>query len=77
MMELTGIIHECGTVSVSGRTDLDISGICSDSRKAVPGSLFIAVRGYAADGHGYISNAIGNGAVAIMYEDDSLSLIHI
>lgn len=71
MMELTGIIHECGTVSVSGRTDLDISGICSDSRKAVPGSLFIAVRGYAADGHGYISNAIGNGAVAIMYEDDS------
>ena len=35
-----------------------------DSRQASPGSLFIAVKGFSADGHRYIGQAVANGAVA-------------
>lgn len=39
-----------------------------DSRKAVPGSLFVAVRGFVVDGHRYIGDAIANGAQAVICE---------
>ncbi len=44
--------------------------VTSDSRKVIPGSLFVAVRGYSSDGHDYIGTAIGKGACAIVYEDE-------
>ncbi len=68
-MLLQDIIRDCGSTGVEGRTDRSISSICCDSRKAVPSSLFIAVKGKASDGHRYIASAIRGGAVAIMYED--------
>jgi UDP-N-acetylmuramoyl-tripeptide--D-alanyl-D-alanine ligase len=39
-----------------------------DSRKAVPGSLFIAMAGESADGHDYVGDAIQRGAVAALVE---------
>lgn len=45
--------------------------VTNDSRKVIPGSLFIAVRGFASDGHDFIQSAIDNGAAAIVYEDSS------
>lgn len=47
----------------------DISGIQSDSRKVGKGSLFVAVRGTAVDGHAYIGSAIEKGAAAIVCEE--------
>ena len=41
----------------------------SDSRRVVPGSLFVAVRGVAVDGHQYIASAIEKGAVAVVCEE--------
>ena len=46
-----------------------ISGICSDSRLAGSGSLFVAVRGESHDGHEYISEAMNKGAVAVIAEN--------
>lgn len=68
-MILERIIENIGVVSVSGPRDIDISSVCSDSRKVGKGSLFIAVRGFANDGHQYIAQAIASGAEAIIYED--------
>lgn len=51
--------------------DQEISSISCDSRKCLPGGLFIAVRGYDSDGHGYIRKAVENGAVAVAYQDSS------
>ncbi|MFA7232418.1 MAG: UDP-N-acetylmuramoyl-L-alanyl-D-glutamate--2,6-diaminopimelate ligase [Victivallaceae bacterium] len=44
-----------------------ISEITNDSRKVSTGCIFIAIKGAAADGHKYISQAISNGAVAIIH----------
>ncbi|MFG2816229.1 UDP-N-acetylmuramoyl-tripeptide--D-alanyl-D-alanine ligase [Streptomyces sp. NPDC048410] len=37
-----------------------------DSREAVPGSLFIALKGKSSDGHDYAASAIAQGAVAAL-----------
>ena len=43
-----------------------------DSRKSIPGSLFIAIKGVAFDGHQFINKAIEAGAVAVVHEESSL-----
>ena len=43
--------------------------VTSDSREVVPGSLFVAVRGFCADGHQFIDSAIQRGAIAVVCED--------
>ncbi len=39
-----------------------------DSRAVQPGDLFVAVRGFATDGHAYIGMALKKGAVAVVCE---------
>ena len=46
----------------------DFTLITADSRKVIPGALFVAVRGYASDGHQYIAQAIEKGATGIICE---------
>ena len=43
--------------------------ITADSRKVIPGALFVAVRGYASDGHAYIADAIRKGATGVICEE--------
>jgi len=45
-------------------------GIASDSRQVVEGGIFIAVKGYGADGHSYIAQALEKGASCIVYQDE-------
>ena len=52
-----------------GNTEIDITNIQFDSRKLETGSVFVATRGTASDGHQYISIAIENGAVAVVCEE--------
>jgi len=40
----------------------------TDSRKVIPGSLFVAKPGEITDGHLFIDSAIANGAVAVLVE---------
>lgn len=70
-MRLDRIAEGCGTVSVNGSLKVDILSVCNDSRKVASGALFIAVKGFASDGHDYIKTAVEKGAAAIMYEDAS------
>ena len=50
--------------------DIDITSIESDSRKVKKGGLFVAIKGFEADGNDYIKAAIKKGAIAIMAEPD-------
>lgn len=47
----------------------DITGLTMDSRKAGPGSLFVALRGTQTDGHQFIRKAVEQGATAILCEE--------
>ncbi len=69
-MKLKDFIQDIGAVDTRGPLDIDITAITSDSRAVTPGSLFIAVKGYAADGHKYIGQALEKGAAAIVYETE-------
>ena len=69
MTRLEDIIKDCGAVSVSGDRSVAINSVTCDSRKAGPGCMFIAVKGFSSDGHRYIGDAVAAGAAAIVYED--------
>ena len=69
-MILEEIISQCNAAAVSGPSGIDISAVCCDSRKVTPGAAFIAVRGFAGDGHEFIASAIEKGASVVLYEDE-------
>ncbi len=41
-----------------------------DSRKVLPGDIFVAIKGATVDGHDYINKAIENGAIKVVVEHD-------
>ena len=43
--------------------------VTSDSREILPGSLFVAIKGYCDDGSRFISSAIERGALAVICEE--------
>ncbi|MEP9379585.1 UDP-N-acetylmuramoyl-L-alanyl-D-glutamate--2,6-diaminopimelate ligase [Aquabacter sp. CN5-332] len=53
---------------MSGDAATPIAGITADSRKVVPGSLFVAIPGTKADGARFIPQAVAHGAAAILME---------
>lgn len=54
--------------AVVGKTSVHINTIQFDSRKVEFNDVFVAVRGTLSDGHEYISNAVNQGALAIICE---------
>jgi len=65
---LKDILTQVQVTEVAGTTGRPVSGICLDSRQAAADSVFVAVRGVAADGHAFIDKAIGQGAGVIVCE---------
>lgn len=53
---------------VSGDPAVRITSIVSDSRRARPGSLFVAISGARHDGHRFMGEALARGAVAVVGE---------
>ena len=49
--------------------ELEISGVSYDSRKTEKGDMFVAIRGFEADGHKFIPKAVENGAAVILCEE--------
>ena len=66
--KLSNLLHAVVAQEIIGDTDVDIAGVTSDSRRCVPGSLFVAVRGYNVDGHDFIAKAVAAGASAVVCE---------
>ncbi|MDL2280431.1 UDP-N-acetylmuramoyl-L-alanyl-D-glutamate--2,6-diaminopimelate ligase [Selenomonadales bacterium OttesenSCG-928-I06] len=73
--KLKDILSLLENYEVFGDTNIEICSITQDSRNVSNNTLFVCIKGYTVDGHNYISQAIKNGAKAILIEeniDDSL-----
>ena len=57
-------------LKVKGSLDIEITQIEKDSRNIKENGMFIAIKGFDADGHEYIKKAIEQGAKAIMLQQD-------
>lgn len=69
MKKLKDLLYKIPLLSTAGNMDAPINGITMDSRRVGPGSLFVAVRGTATDGHQFIGRAIDQGATAVLCEE--------
>jgi UDP-N-acetylmuramoyl-L-alanyl-D-glutamate--2,6-diaminopimelate ligase len=69
MKYLSDILDGLAFTELQGSADMEISAVVFDSRKVVPGTLFVAIKGTVSDGHDYISQAIADGAVAVICEE--------
>jgi UDP-N-acetylmuramoyl-L-alanyl-D-glutamate--2,6-diaminopimelate ligase len=58
-------------VGKSGEIPSEVTGISDDTRRIRRGDLFVAVRGWNADGHAFLGAAEAAGAVAAIVEDPS------
>jgi len=68
MVELKDILYKVSITSTSGNMNVEVKGVCFDSRKTQPGFLFVAVKGTQSDGHDFIDKAIALGATAVVCE---------
>jgi UDP-N-acetylmuramoyl-L-alanyl-D-glutamate--2,6-diaminopimelate ligase len=68
MAELKDLVYKVSLTSTYGYMNVEVKGICFDSRKVQQGFLFIAVRGTLTDGHDYIDKAITFGATSVICE---------
>ncbi|MCR4771433.1 MAG: UDP-N-acetylmuramoyl-L-alanyl-D-glutamate--2,6-diaminopimelate ligase [Oscillospiraceae bacterium] len=67
-MKLRDILKGIETVRVEADPGCEITDICYDSRRAAPGAMFAAVKGYETDGHRYMASAAEKGAAVVLCE---------
>jgi UDP-N-acetylmuramoyl-L-alanyl-D-glutamate--2,6-diaminopimelate ligase len=64
-MKLKAILRNL-PLPVKGSKEIEITGIATDSRTVVPGNLFVARKGTAANGADFIPQAVQSGAAAVV-----------
>lgn len=67
-MKLKELLGELDYTLYNGSEDTQITELVCDSRRIVPGCLFVCIRGTVFDAHEFIDQAIEQGAAAIITE---------
>ena len=65
-MKLGPLLESAKIPVPAGAAELDVRAVAYDSRRAAPGSLFVAVEGFHRDGHEFVADAVKQGAVAVV-----------
>ena len=68
-MKLSALLREVDVTCISADPEMEISGISYDSRTTQAGDLFVAMAGFATDGHRYIGKAAEKGAVCVLCQE--------
>ncbi len=67
-MVLSELLKGMTSPETSGNQEVAVAQVDFDSRRVIPGSAFVAVRGTQVDGHDYIGQALSKGASVIVAE---------
>ena len=65
-MKLAQLLQGIALVETNVSLETQVQDVHYDSRRVTPGSLFVAVSGFAADGNRFIPMALEKGAVAVV-----------
>ena len=65
-MKLKDLLAGVPVLSAAADMELDIAHVRYDSRMVEPGDLFVAVSGFAVDGHKFIPSVMEKGAAAVI-----------
>lgn len=68
-MKLKEILVGLEGLKVRGNLDIDITHLDKDSRNIKENGLFVAIKGFDADGHEYVETAISQGATAVILQE--------
>ena len=68
-MKLKELLRGISILGTDADMDTEITGVSYDSRTTKPGDLFVAITGYAADGHRFIPLAAEKGAAAVLCQN--------
>ena len=69
-MKLSQLINGIDIMNLSADNAGEVSTLCYAADKCENGSMFVAVRGLAHDGHDFIADAVNRGARYIVHEKD-------
>ena len=67
-MKLSELLKNMEILSATADLEMEITDVSYDSRTTKPGDLFVAMTGFAADGHAFIGKAAAAGAAAVLCE---------
>ncbi|MGA2819584.1 MAG: UDP-N-acetylmuramoyl-L-alanyl-D-glutamate--2,6-diaminopimelate ligase [Anaerolineales bacterium] len=67
--QLRDLLSGLAGVAAGSFPDCPVTGVVEDSRRVLPGSLFVAIPGSGADGHRFIPQAVQAGACAVVGEE--------
>ncbi|MDE7439325.1 MAG: UDP-N-acetylmuramoyl-L-alanyl-D-glutamate--2,6-diaminopimelate ligase [Clostridia bacterium] len=67
-MKISELLANIKYKNFSGSSDVDITGLCTDSQKVKKGDLFFCYKGNEFDSHEFAKDAINRGAVALICE---------
>ncbi|HQL65110.1 MAG TPA: Mur ligase family protein [bacterium] len=73
-MKVKELIKNTKVVKSQEILNREVSGIFYDSRKVLPGGIFVAIHGTSADGNAFVQEAIERGASVVVTEKRDLVL---
>jgi UDP-N-acetylmuramoyl-L-alanyl-D-glutamate--2,6-diaminopimelate ligase len=76
-MKLKKLFKDIPVKDIKGSKDVEITGLCNNSKLVSPGNLFVARKGRSDDGAQYIPEAIEAGAAAVLTDIYDPSLKNI
>ncbi len=74
-MILNTLLSKVAAIKIVGDLEKVVENITTDSRQVETGTLFVAVKGTAVDGHTYIEQSIEKGATVIVCQDMPSSIV--
>lgn len=76
-MKLKKLIKDIPIKTFKGSKEIEITGVCANSKLVSPGNLFVAKKGRSEDGVNYIPEAVAAGAAAVLTDIYDPSLKNI